>query len=117
MRTVDYSALVEKLKRLIEVKPHGVVSLTDVKSLVKKGKKGAGFRRFIGKTILIRDIHFEGDKAIVTVEVDGATEKVTTRDKILIKRYLLDFKAALDMGAEAVKVKVEPLGKSSVKFV
>lgn len=111
----DYSALVEKLKKLIEVKPKGVVSLSDVKSIVKKSK-GTGFRKFIGKTILIRDIQFDGDKAIVTVEVDGSTETLTTRDKMLIKRYFIDFKAALDMGAEAIKVKVEPLGKSSVKF-
>jgi len=114
---VDYSALVEKLKQLVKKPPQGVMSLKDVKGIVRKPKKGTGFRRFLGKEIIITDIQFKEDTAVVRVEVDGKEEEILTRDKLLIKRYLIDFKVALDLGAEGIKVKVEPLGKSSVKFV
>jgi len=66
---------------------------------------------------LIKDIKFENGTAYITVEVDGEEKVVKTSDKMLIKRWLVDFKAALDLGAKAIKVKIEPLGKGGIKFV
>jgi uncharacterized protein with von Willebrand factor type A (vWA) domain len=104
-----------KIKGLVEGK---VVAGKELKELAKKRtRKGEGFRSLVGKEILIKDIKFENGTAYVTVEVDGQEKVVRTSDKMLIKRWLLDFKAALDLGAKAIKVKVEPLGKGGVKFV
>jgi len=104
-----------KIKELVEGK---VIAGKELKELAKKrARKGEGFRSLVGKEILIKDIKFENGTAYVTVEVDGQEKIVRTSDKMLIKRWLLDFKAALDLGAQAIKVKVEPLGKGGVKFV
>ena len=118
---MNWEELVEKKKQAIggkeELLKGKVVDTKSVKELLRRGaKRGRSFRSLVGKEIVIKNIEFKGDKAIVTVEVDGQTRTVETADKLLIKRWLVDFKAALDLGAEGIKVKVVPVGKSAVKF-
>ena len=94
-----------------------VIDAKSVKDIFRRGaKRGRSFRSLANKEIIIRNIDFRGKKAIVSVEVDGQTKTVETADKVLIKRWLVDFKTALDLGAEGIKVKVVPIGKTAVKF-
>jgi hypothetical protein len=119
---MNWEEILEKKKQRLEdlgLKfQGGVLDVKTVKDVVnRRSKKGMGFRSLAGKEIIIRKIEFDGDKAIVEVEVDGKRRTVQTSDKSLIKRWLIDFKIALDMGAEGIKVKVLPVGTGSVKFV
>ena len=118
---MNWEELVEKKKKTLGEKENifkgKVFDTKSVKELLRRGaRKGKSFRSLVGKEIIIKDIKFQGDKAIVTVEVDGQIKTVETADKLLIKRWLVDFKAALDLGAAGIKVKVLPVGKSAVKF-
>jgi hypothetical protein len=95
-----------------------VLGLEELRKMIgRRTKRGKGFRKFVGKEIIIKDIQFNDGKAIVKVETDGKEKLVETEDKALIKRWLIDFKIALDEGAKGIKVKVEPLGSGGVKFV
>jgi len=119
---LNIEELLEKKKeKLAQIKPlveGKVLSGKELKELAKKrAKRGEGFRSLVGKEILIKDIKFENGTAYITVEVNGEEKVVKTSDKMLIKRWLVDFKAALDLGAKAIKVKIEPLGKGGIKFV
>jgi len=119
---MDWKELLERKKQRLEelnVDLKGkVLDVKTVKELVnRRSRKGTGFRSLAGKEIIIRKIDFEGDKAIVEVEVDGKKKTIQTADKSLIRRWLIDFKIALDSGAEGIKVKVVPVGSGSVKFV
>jgi hypothetical protein len=119
---MDWKELLERKKQRLEdlnLDFSGkILDVKTVKELVnRRSRKGMGFRSLAGKEIIIRKINFEGDKAIVEVEVDGKRRTVQTADKSLIKRWLIDFKLALDNGAEGIKVKVIPIGSGSVKFV
>jgi len=118
---MNWEELVERKKQAVgsreDIFKGKVFDTKTVKELLRRGaKKGRSFRSLVGKEIVIKKIEFQGDKAIVTVEVDGQTKTVETADKLLIRRWLIDFKAALDLGAEGIKVKVLPVGKSAVKF-
>jgi hypothetical protein len=120
--TMDWREILKKKKQRLEnlgVNFEGkILDVKSVKEVVnKRPRKGMGFRSLVGKEIIIRKIEFQGDKAIVEVEVDDKKRTVQTSDQNLIKRWLIDFKLALDMGAEGIKVKVAPYGVSGVKFV
>ena len=115
-----WEELIERKKQFVgdeEVFRGKIVDAKSVKDLLRRGaKRGRSFRTLAGKEIIIRNIDFKDEKAIVSVEVDGQTRTMETADKMLIKRWLVDFKTALDLGAEGIKVKVVPVGKTSVKF-
>jgi len=50
------------------------------------------------------------------LEVDGKEESIETSNKFIIERWLTDFKAALDLGAAGIKVRVKGRGKYGVVF-
>ena len=118
---MDIQKLLEEKRKKLEgskkILKGKTLTVKELKELIRKGaKRGEGFRSLAGKEILIKKINFEGNTAVVLVEVEGETKTVKTSDKGLIKRWLAEFKVALDMGAQGIKVKVVPIGSGNVKF-
>jgi|GEM_PF-3451937 hypothetical protein len=106
--------VLEKYKDVIKGQS---VTGAEVKEFVrKKPRSKKSLRNYIGKEIKITQIDFEGNKAIIKFEVDGKEETAETSDQFVIKRWLIDYKAALDLGAESVRVKVKDRGKYGIAF-
>lgn len=115
-----WEELIEEKKRALEAEKDKIIGEViegkKVKELLKKRPRAKkSFSKHIGKEIIIKKIEFDGDKAIVMLESDEGVDTVETADKFLIKRWLLDYKVALDLGAKGVKVRVKKRG-SGVAF-
>lgn len=120
-KELDWNKLVEERKNMLiqsrELISDKVVEGQEIKKLTRQRKRARkSFRRYIGKEIVIKRIYFDGEKAIVTFEVDGQEETAETADKFLIRGWLIDYKVAIDLGAKGVKVKVKERGKYGIVF-
>jgi len=96
----------------------GIIESKIVRELTrKKLKSKRSLQRYEGKEVLITGIELNGRSAIVHLKVDGEEDVAETSDKRVIERWLLDYKAALDLGAQAIKAKIVRSGRYGVSVV
>ena len=75
-KEMTWEELIKEKKRALEAEKDKIVGKIiegkKIKELIrKKPRARKSFRGYTGKEIIIKKIEFEGDKAIVTLEVDG----------------------------------------------